>query len=42
MSARPFLLVVCEGNLCRSPLAAALLAVRLPQADVRSAGLAPP
>ncbi|MET3631991.1 low molecular weight protein-tyrosine-phosphatase [Burkholderia sp. 572] len=42
MSARPFLLVVCEGNICRSPLAAALLAARLPQADVASAGLAPP
>ncbi|CAG9244276.1 putative low molecular weight protein-tyrosine-phosphatase EpsP [Burkholderia diffusa] len=42
MNARPFLLVVCEGNLCRSPLAAALLAARLPQADVGSAGLAPP
>ncbi|UOB57962.1 low molecular weight phosphotyrosine protein phosphatase [Burkholderia pyrrocinia] len=42
MSARPFLLVVCEGNICRSPLAAALLAARLPQADVGSAGLAPP
>ncbi|WP_412529335.1 low molecular weight protein-tyrosine-phosphatase [Burkholderia lata] len=42
MSTRPFLLVVCEGNLCRSPLAAALLAARLPQADVDSAGLAPP
>ncbi|KAG8150851.1 low molecular weight protein-tyrosine-phosphatase [Burkholderia catarinensis] len=41
MSARPFLLAVCEGNICRSPLAAALLAARLPQADVRSAGLAP-
>ncbi|CAM2190742.1 putative low molecular weight protein-tyrosine-phosphatase EpsP [Burkholderia cepacia] len=42
MSTRPFLLVVCEGNLCRSPLAAALLAAQLPQADVESAGLAPP
>ncbi|ACA93391.1 MULTISPECIES: low molecular weight protein-tyrosine-phosphatase [Burkholderia cepacia complex] len=41
MSARPSLLVVCEGNLCRSPIAAALLAARLPHATVRSAGLAP-
>ncbi|WP_423395831.1 low molecular weight protein-tyrosine-phosphatase [Burkholderia sp. LMG 21824] len=40
MSARPSLLVVCEGNLCRSPIAAALLAARLPHATVRSAGLA--
>ena len=33
-------LVVCEGNLCRSPYAAALLAARLPRLEVRSAGLA--
>ncbi|KVH58765.1 protein tyrosine phosphatase [Burkholderia sp. MSMB1072] len=38
----PFLLVVCEGNVCRSPLAAALLAAKLPHAHVGSAGLAPP
>jgi protein-tyrosine phosphatase len=42
MSAPPFVLVVCEGNLCRSPLAAAMLTVRLPQAEIGSAGLAPP
>lgn len=33
------ILVVCEGNICRSPMAQALLAAALPQADVRSAGL---
>ncbi len=38
----PFLLAVCEGNLCRSPLAAALLAAKLPHARTGSAGLAPP
>lgn len=32
-------LVVCQGNLCRSPFAAALLARRLPGVEVRSAGL---
>jgi protein-tyrosine phosphatase len=31
-------LVVCEGNICRSPLAAALLARELPHIDVASAG----
>ncbi|WP_027782075.1 MULTISPECIES: low molecular weight protein-tyrosine-phosphatase [Burkholderia] len=41
MSAHPFLLVVCEGNICRSPLAAALFAARLPHVGVCSAGLAP-
>jgi protein-tyrosine phosphatase len=33
------LLVVCEGNICRSPMARALLAARLPQWRVHSAGL---
>lgn len=32
-------LVVCHGNLCRSPFAAALLRDRLPEVEVRSAGL---
>lgn len=31
-------LMVCEGNLCRSPVAAALLAATLPRVAVRSAG----
>jgi protein-tyrosine phosphatase len=33
------ILVVCEGNICRSPMAQGLLADALPQAQVRSAGL---
>ncbi len=33
-------LVVCDGNVCRSPFAAALLSSRLPELGVRSAGLA--
>jgi len=33
-------LVVCTGNLCRSPLAAGLLAARLPDLRVASAGTA--
>ncbi|REG50341.1 protein-tyrosine phosphatase [Paraburkholderia sp. BL6669N2] len=33
-------LTVCHGNLCRSPMAAALLQHRLPDVHVRSAGLA--
>lgn len=32
-------LVLCHGNICRSPVAAMLLAKRLPTLDVRSAGL---
>ncbi|MDO8119928.1 low molecular weight phosphatase family protein [Isoptericola sp. b490] len=32
------ILVVCTGNICRSPAAAAVLAARLPDARVRSAG----
>jgi protein-tyrosine phosphatase len=32
------ILVVCEGNVCRSPMACALLAHRLPRARVVSAG----
>jgi len=33
------LLVICYGNICRSPFAAGLLARRLPSLEVRSAGL---
>jgi protein-tyrosine phosphatase len=33
------ILVVCEGNICRSPMAQGLLATALPGANVRSAGL---
>jgi protein-tyrosine phosphatase len=33
------ILVVCEGNICRSPMAAGLLASSLPGVRVRSAGL---
>jgi protein-tyrosine phosphatase len=33
------LLVLCHGNICRSPFAAALLAARLPTREVRSGGL---
>jgi protein-tyrosine phosphatase len=33
------ILVACEGNICRSPMAAALLAKALPHSEVRSAGL---
>ncbi|HVH18406.1 MAG TPA: low molecular weight protein-tyrosine-phosphatase, partial [Myxococcota bacterium] len=32
-------LVLCHGNICRSPFAAALLPARLPNLEVRSAGL---
>lgn len=32
-------LVLCEGNICRSPMAAALLAAGLPDVRVRSSGL---
>ncbi|RQR24902.1 low molecular weight phosphotyrosine protein phosphatase [Burkholderia sp. Bp9143] len=32
------ILVVCEGNICRSPMAQALLARALPSARIRSAG----
>lgn len=32
------ILVVCEGNLCRSPLAERLIAARLPGVEVSSAG----
>lgn len=34
------ILVVCTGNICRSPIAEALLASRLPGSEVRSAGVA--
>jgi protein-tyrosine phosphatase len=33
-------LVLCHGNICRSPFAAALLALRVPGLEVRSCGLA--
>jgi protein-tyrosine phosphatase len=33
------ILIVCEGNICRSPMAQGLLANALPGVDVRSAGL---
>ena len=33
-------LVVCHGNICRSPFAAAYLSGRMPGLDVRSSGLA--
>jgi protein-tyrosine phosphatase len=33
------ILVVCEGNICRSPMAQGVLASALPQAQVRSAGI---
>jgi protein-tyrosine phosphatase len=39
MNAIATLLVVCIGNVCRSPMAEALLRARLPGVDVRSAGL---
>lgn len=32
-------LVLCHGNICRSPFAEALLAARMPALEVRSAGL---
>ncbi|ABB12976.1 low molecular weight protein-tyrosine-phosphatase [Burkholderia lata] len=39
MSAIATLLVVCVGNVCRSPMAQALLDARLPGVDVQSAGI---
>ncbi|WP_175693404.1 low molecular weight protein-tyrosine-phosphatase [Burkholderia ambifaria] len=39
MSAPATLLVVCVGNICRSPMAQALFRARLPGIDVQSAGL---
>ncbi|KWT69030.1 MULTISPECIES: low molecular weight protein-tyrosine-phosphatase [unclassified Variovorax] len=36
------ILVLCSGNVCRSPVAAALLAHELPGKTIRSAGLAAP
>ena len=33
------ILVVCEGNICRSPMAQGLIEKALPKAHVRSAGL---
>ncbi|KML49990.1 protein tyrosine phosphatase [Burkholderia cepacia] len=39
MSAVATLLVVCIGNVCRSPMAEALFRARLPGVDVQSAGL---
>lgn len=34
------ILVVCTGNICRSPVAEGLLSLRLPKVTVRSAGIA--
>ncbi|MES1264443.1 MAG: low molecular weight phosphotyrosine protein phosphatase, partial [Variovorax sp.] len=34
------ILVVCIGNICRSPMAEGLIAAALPDAQVASAGLA--
>ncbi|CAB3755999.1 protein tyrosine phosphatase [Burkholderia sp. MSh2] len=39
MIAGATLLVVCVGNVCRSPMAEALLRARLPGVDVQSAGI---
>ncbi|MCY1215393.1 Low molecular weight protein-tyrosine-phosphatase Ptp [compost metagenome] len=36
------ILVVCLGNVCRSPMAACLLSHALPDCEIMSAGLAPP
>ncbi|MBP0629222.1 MULTISPECIES: low molecular weight protein-tyrosine-phosphatase [unclassified Cupriavidus] len=36
------ILVICIGNVCRSPMAACLLSQLLPACEVASAGLAPP
>ncbi|WP_211462231.1 low molecular weight protein-tyrosine-phosphatase [Collimonas silvisoli] len=33
------ILIVCIGNICRSPMAAALLAQELPDVELRSAGI---
>jgi protein-tyrosine phosphatase len=33
------ILVICEGNICRSPMAQGVLAAALPKMQVRSAGL---
>lgn len=33
------ILVVCDGNICRSPTAAAMLAQHCPERDISSAGL---
>lgn len=33
------ILVLCTGNICRSPVAAAMLAARLPEKQVETAGL---
>ena len=36
------ILVICIGNVCRSPMAACLLSRVMPTCEVTSAGLAPP
>ncbi|KUE87888.1 protein tyrosine phosphatase [Cupriavidus necator] len=36
------ILVICVGNVCRSPMAACLLRRALPDCEIASAGLAPP
>lgn len=33
------ILILCEGNICRSPMAEGLLAAKLPDVRIRSAGL---
>ena len=40
MNQKSILLVVCTGNVCRSPMGAALLAKALPDVHVESAGTA--
>ena len=35
------IVLVCDGNICRSPTAAALLQAALPGRDIQSAGLVP-
>lgn len=39
MSPYKHVLVVCQGNICRSPVAEAMLKQALPQKQIRSAGL---
>ncbi len=39
MSPYKHILVVCQGNICRSPVAEAMLRQALPQKQIRSAGL---
>ena len=39
MSSYTHILVLCQGNICRSPVAEAMLKQRLPNKQVQSAGL---